>query len=44
MIDENSLNKIEVYDGEKKVALLTPEKINGIIERGDLYSPIGKFI
>ena len=44
LLDENSLNEIQVYDGDIKRKTLTQRDINRIILSADLYSPIGKYI
>ena len=44
IIDEGAVNEIEVYDGEKKVATLSQAKINSIVEKGDLYALIEKYL
>lgn len=43
MLDENAVNEIVVFDGDKKIAVLSQDKIGKIIEKGEIYSPIGKF-
>ncbi len=44
LLDENSLNEIQVYDGDIKRRTLTQRDINNIILSADLYSPIGRYI
>lgn len=44
IVDEGAVNRVEVYDGDKKVATLSQSKINGIVEKGDLYSSIEKYL
>ncbi|MBQ3116026.1 MAG: site-2 protease family protein [Clostridia bacterium] len=44
ILDENAMNEIEVYDGEYKKAVFTDQKIKKLLEKGDLYSPIEKYI
>ncbi len=43
-LDENALNEITVFDGENEVGRLSPKKISEIIEKGDLYSSLEKYI
>ncbi|MBO5714754.1 MAG: site-2 protease family protein, partial [Clostridia bacterium] len=44
LLDELALNEIAVYDNGKQVSLLTQEKINKIIEKGQIYAKIGDFL
>lgn len=44
ILDANAMNEIEVYDGQEKKALFTDKKIKKLLESGDLYSPIEKYI
>ncbi len=44
ILDCSAMNKIEVYDGDKKVYTLSQKKIEEIVKTGELYSPINKFI
>ena len=44
LIDENSVNEVAVFDGDKIIKTLSPSAVNEIIERGDLYSPLEKYI
>ncbi len=44
MLDENAVNEIAVFNGEKEVAVLKQNRIGQIIEKGDLYSPIANYI
>ena len=44
VMDESAVNEAAVFDGQQVVASLTQAKINQIIENGDLYSPIEKYI
>ena len=44
LLDYNAVNEVSVFDGEKKVALLSQKDINKIIENGDIYSTLEKFI
>ena len=44
LLDENALNEIVVYDQGKAVATLSQEKIEKIIEKGDIYSKIERFL
>ncbi len=44
ILDEQAINEIAVFDGNRQVATLTQEKIGKIIENGELYSPIEKYI
>ncbi len=44
LLDENAVNEIVVFDGGRKITALSQEKIAKIVEKGDIYSPIGKYI
>lgn len=44
MLDENAVNELVVFSGEKEVTVLKQNRIGQIIESGDLYSPIAKYI
>ena len=44
LLDENSINEVSVFDGEKPVTLLTQKHITEIVKSGDLYSPISKYL
>ena len=43
-IDETSINEVVIYDGDKEIALLKQKKITEIIEKGEIYQPIYKFL
>lgn len=44
LLDTNALNEIVVYSDGKPLTTLTQEKIAKIIEKGDIYAKIDKFI
>ncbi len=44
ILDVNAVNEIVVYDDEKRVAFLTEDSINKVIEKGELYAPLSKYI
>lgn len=44
LLDENCINEIVVFDGERAVAKFSEQKIKEIIEKGNLYSLIGEYI
>ena len=44
LLDLNAMNRVEVYDGKEKVATLSQKRLEEIIEKGEIYSPIGKFL
>ena len=44
LLDENSINEVSVFDGERSVTLLTQKRITEIVKSGDLYSPISKYL
>lgn len=44
MLDENAINEVVVYQEEKPMVTLSQEKIGKIIENGDIYCKIEKFI
>ena len=44
LLDANAINRLEVFDGDKKVAMLSQKKIEQIMQKGEIYSPIEKFL
>ncbi len=44
LLDENRLNEIDVYENDKKIASLSFSKTVEMLEKGDLYSPISKYL
>ena len=44
ILDSDSINEIVVFDGQKEIAKLNQNRINKIIEKGDLYSPLANFV
>ena len=44
ILDVNAVNEIVVYDDEKRVGYLTESAINDLIEKGDIYAPLSKYI
>ena len=44
ILDQNAVNEVIVYDGEREVAVLKGEKLKKVIESGDLYSKISRFL
>lgn len=44
ILDENSINEIQVVEDEKTIALLEQKDINNIMEKGDLYQKIGAYL
>lgn len=44
LMDETAVNEVAVFDGERVICNLTQARINSIIEKADLYSPIDKYI
>lgn len=44
VLDADAINEVVVYDRGEPVAVLSQKKINKIIEKGDLYSPIEKYM
>ncbi len=44
LLDCTAMNRVEVYDGKDKVATLNQSQIEKIIEKGEIYSPISKFL
>ena len=44
LLDPDAINEVVVYDRGEPVAVLSQQKINNIIEKGDLYSPIEKYM
>jgi len=44
MLDLNAVNRVEVYEGREKIAVLSQKNLEEIIEKGEIYSPIEKFL
>jgi stage IV sporulation protein FB len=44
LFDENKLNEIDVYEKDKKITSLSFSKTVDLLEKGDLYSPISKYL
>ncbi|MDY6368056.1 MAG: site-2 protease family protein [Clostridia bacterium] len=44
ILDEDAINEIVVFDGDREIAKLSQKRINEIIAAGDAYSPIEKFL
>ena len=44
ILDADAVNEIVVFDKEREIAYLNQNKIIKIIENGDLYSPISKYL
>ena len=44
LLDENAVNKVEVFEGQRKICTLSQEKILKIVEEGEIYASIGKYI
>lgn len=44
VMDVNAINKVEVYDLGKKITTLSQERVEEIIKRGEIYSPIEKYL
>ena len=44
ILDPDAVNEIVVFDGEKEIAKLSQRRVSEIIEKGDLYSPIEKYL
>lgn len=44
ILDGDCVNEICVFDGQKEIATLKQYRINKIIEQGDLYEPLEKYI
>ena len=44
ILDEEALNEVCVFDGDKKVATLSQKNLSDIIKRADFYSPISKYL
>lgn len=44
LLDENAVNEVEVFDGQNRICLLSQEKILKIVEEGEIYAPISKYI
>ncbi len=44
ILDGQAVNEILVYSGEKQIATLNQEQLTKILQKGDLYSPLGNYI
>ena len=44
LLDETAINEVAVFDGDRVIKTLSPSAVNSIIEKGDLYSPLEKYI
>jgi hypothetical protein len=44
LLDARAVNEITIFDDEKKITTLSQEKIVKIVENGELYSPIEKYL
>ena len=44
LMDQNAVNEVLVYDGDKEVTVLKGEKLKKVIESGDLYAQISRFL
>ena len=44
LLDDDCINEVDIYDNERCVYTLKPEKIKKIMEKGELLSPIEKYI
>lgn len=44
LLDVNAVNEIAVFDNGEQIALLSQKRINEIIEKGDLYAPLYKYL
>lgn len=44
LLDVEAVNEIAVYDGDEQIALLSQKKISQILEKGEIYSPISKYL
>ncbi|MBR1967859.1 MAG: hypothetical protein IKA11_00495 [Clostridia bacterium] len=44
ILDENAVNEIAVFDGERQIALLSQERIGKIIEKGNLYAKLAEYL
>ncbi len=44
LLDVNAINEVVVYDKDKPLAVLGQDKINKIMETGELYSPISRYL
>jgi Zn-dependent protease len=44
LLDEDCINEVDIYEGERCVYTLKQEKIKKIMEKGELLAPIEKYI
>ena len=44
ILDENALNEIVVYQDDKQLTTISQKKLEKIIEKGDIYSKIERFL
>ena len=44
LLDYNKLNELEIFDNGERAVVLSHEKLVKIMETGDIYAPISKFL
>ena len=44
LLDEDCINEVDIYDKERYVYTLKPDRIKKIMEKGELSSPVEKYI
>jgi len=44
ILDKEAVNEIVVFDNGEKIATLSQNKINEIVEKGDIYKPLSNFL
>jgi stage IV sporulation protein FB len=44
LLEKDCINEIAVFDGNKELTVLNQTRINKIIENGDIYSPLEKYV
>lgn len=44
VLDVECLNEVVVFDGKKQIKVLSQDNLSEILQKGELYSPLGKYI
>ena len=44
ILDTECINEVAVFDGKQQISVLTQDKLFQILQKGDLYAPIQKYL
>jgi stage IV sporulation protein FB len=44
LLDERELNELVVFDGDEQIGVVGPKKLQTVLEKGDIYASIRKFV